>query len=65
MEKSFHFYAKIDKKVYDAKRDEFKHSEVFEINEREYLNRRMFKLSTLEDELKTINAFRIPIQHSK
>lgn len=65
MEKSFHFYANIDKKVYDAERDEFKYSKVSKINEKKYLDRRSDKLGSLEFELKAINAFRIPIQHSK
>ena len=64
-EKSFHFYANIDRRVYDAQMRHFKHSEVSKIDEKKYLDRRSDKLSSLEYELKTINAFRVPIQHSK
>lgn len=34
-------------------------------DEKRYLDHRNFKLSMLENELKSINAFSVPIQHSK
>ena len=34
-------------------------------DEKRYLDHRNFKLSMLENELKSVNAFSVPIQHSK